>query len=136
MEEKDYKIYPNYVELYLDSKIYNITVIKKALFNHSEDSFYILKHKINGIILVKIHFKTKNIDREKFIEEIYEDLLNESLRYDIMLETKNVRELILGRALYSTCINTDVKKEEEDEEKENYNIKDIAINWFDREKKC
>ena len=64
------------------------------------------------------------------------------MRYKIAQETKDLRELIVGRALYSTCIevdNTENEKEINEEENENisnyeekdYDIDEIAVNWFD-----
>ena len=52
-----------------------------------------------------------------------------------MKQTKNIRELILGRALYSTCIDTEKNENEEKNEMQtddnNYNINNIAVNWFE-----
>lgn len=54
------------------------------------------------------------------------------------METKTIRELIVGRALYTTCIDTETEQDRiEENEKieetlEDYNIDDIATNWFDK----
>ena len=82
---------------------------------------------------------TKNTSN--IVGEFYNELLEESLRYKIAKETKDLRELIVGRALYSTCIevdNTENEKEIIEEENENisnyeekdYDIDEIAVNWF------
>ena len=82
-------------------------------------------------------------DLEKIIGEFYNELLRESLRYNIAIETKNLRELIVGRALYTTCIDLEENQEEKNEEdiEETYNLDEIAVNWFDKygnkeEQKC
>ena len=49
-----------------------------------------------------------------------------------------MREIIVGRELYTTCIDTETEQEKNEENKkieetvEDYNIDDIATNWFDR----
>ncbi|AGY77735.1 hypothetical protein [Clostridium autoethanogenum] len=54
---------------------------------------------------------------KKLVGEFYNELLNQTLRIEIFKETKNIRELILGRALYNTCVEV---KESNSINKENY----------------
>lgn len=122
----------NLIELYLDERIYNLVVIKKALFNYIEDCYYMLDHFDENIILVKIYLKDQNTNIDEYIKKLYNELFNESLRYDIMMQTKNIRELILGRALYTTCIDTDENTVDYDNNDKNHDINEIAVNWFDK----
>lgn len=122
----------NLIELYLDERIYNLVVIKKALFNYIEDCYYMLDHFDENIILVKIYLKDQNINIDEYIKKLYNELFNESLRYDIMMQTKSIRELILGRALYTTCIDTDENTVDYDNNDKNHDINEIAVNWFDK----
>lgn len=122
----------NLIELYLDERIYNLVVIKKALFNYVEDCYYMLDHFDENIILVKIYLKDQNTNIDEYIKKLYNELFNESLRYDIMMQTKNIRELILGRALYTTCIDTDENTVDYDNNDKNHDINEIAVNWFDK----
>ncbi|MBR2744786.1 MAG: His-Xaa-Ser system protein HxsD [Clostridia bacterium] len=122
----------NLIELYLDERIYNLVVIKKALFNYIEDCYYMLDHFDENIILVKIYLKDQNTNIDEYIKKLYNELFNESLRYDIMIQTKNIRELILGRALYTTCIDTDENTVDYDNNDKNHDINEIAVNWFDK----
>ena len=124
----NYKIDKDNITFYIDTNIYNDAVIKKAIYNFIEDRKVIL-NKINEKTIVVVS-KKSNDDIENFVKNFYSELLNESLRFEVMNETKNIRELILGRALYSTCIDTE--ENEETTEKDNkYNINDIAKNWFE-----
>ncbi len=124
----NYKIDKDNITFYIDTNIYNDAVIKKAIYNFIEDRKVIL-NKINEKTVVVVS-KKSNDDIENFVKNFYSELLNESLRFEVMNETKNIRELILGRALYSTCIDTE--ENEETTEKDNkYNINDIAKNWFE-----
>lgn len=122
----------NLIELYLDERIYNLVVIKKALFNYIEDCYYMLDYFDENIILVKIYLKDQNTNIDEYIKKLYNELFNESLRYDIMMQTKNIRELILGRALYTTCIDTDENTVDYDNNYKNHDINEIAVNWFDQ----
>ena len=122
----------NLIELYLDERIYNLVVIRKALFNYIEDCYYMLDHFDENIILVKIYLKDQNTNIDEYIKKLYNELFNESLRYDIMMQTKNIRELILGRALYTTCIDTDENTVDYDNNDKNHDINEIAVNWFDK----
>lgn len=131
---KNYRILSDegLIELYLDERIYNLIVIKKALFNYVEDAYYILDYYDENTIQVKIYLKNEIPDFDEFIKKLYNELFNESLRYDIMMQTKNIRELVLGRALYSTCIDTDENSGNYETNNEGYNINKIAVNWFDK----
>ena len=122
----------NLIELYLDERIYNLVVIKKALFNYIEDCYYMLDYFDENIILVKIYLKDQNTNIDEYIKKLYNELFNESLRYDIMIQTKSIRELILGRALYTTCIDTDENTVDYDNNDKNHDINEIAVNWFDK----
>lgn len=86
-------------------------------------------------IIAKIFMKEHTTNKELFVKALYNELFNESIRFDVMKQTKNIRELILGRALYSTCIDTEKKENEEKNEIQtddnNYNINNIAVNWFE-----
>ena len=130
----------NIINLYVDEKIYNITVIKKALFNFIDDGYFKLQYSKENEINVQIYLKSNIENTDIFIKQIYNELLNESLRFDIMNQTKNIRELMLGRALYSTCIDTDESSEYEENSDDNneYKIDNIAVNWFDKngDNKC
>ena len=136
--KKFYKIDNNgYAEIELDKDIYNLVAIEKSLANFMEKIYIKLEERRNKI-LIKIKIKNKEENLEKIIGELYNDFLRENLRYNVAMETKNLRELIVGRALYTTCI--DIKDEETEEmklkenEEKDYNIDEIAVNWFEKDR--
>lgn len=124
----NYKIDKDKITFYIDTNIYNDTVIKKAIYNFIDNRKIILNKFDEKTVVIVSKKSDDNID--DFIKKFYSELLNESLRFEVMKETKNIRELILGRALYSTCIDTK-NSEEQLEKNEKYNINDIAKNWFE-----
>ena len=87
---------------------------------------------------MKLQANQDNLDN--IIGEFYNELLRESLRYNIAIETKNLRELIISRALYTTCIETEDEKEEISNDNnqleisgdEDYSLDEIAVNWFQK----
>ncbi|MBO5477768.1 MAG: hypothetical protein J6A15_08465 [Clostridia bacterium] len=127
-----YKLVGNNIEVELDTNTYNLSSIKKALYNFCNDRIIDMKFVDESKIHILISLK-KDENSDDLIKKIYEELFNESLRYDVMLQTKNIRELIIGRALYSTCIDTESDSnsaKEEFNEKE-YSIDKIAKDWFE-----
>lgn len=140
--KKSYKIVDDEIELNLSKTIYPLIVVKKVLANFMIENYIKLEEYKNNI---KVYIKFKN-NPINLIDELYNEFLRESLRYEISVETKNLRELIVGRALYTTCIEIDEKensnsKDIEKIDEQDYDIDDIAVNWFDKfetkeEKEC
>ena len=139
--EKLYRVNGNYAEMVLNKDVYPLVSIKKALSNFMQDTYV----KINDIneneYMLQIELKeTGNI--KEIIGEFYNELLRESLRYSIAMETKSLRELIVGRALYTTCIELDDEEPKKDDtmnaneqeqiEIKDYSLDEIAVNWFDK----
>ena len=85
-------------------------------------------------IIVQMVLKENKKNLEKIIGELYNEFLRESLRYNIAIETKNLRELIVGRALYTTCIDLEnnPKGENNATQNEEYGLDEVAVNWFDK----
>ena len=129
MIEKFYEIDGEFAKIVLSKEIYPIVVVKKTLANYLSECFIKIDVEKNDIILYLKN--NKPIDIEKTVLDLYNELLFELIRYDISIETKNIRELLIGRALYSTCI--DVEKDNViNEDTRDYNIDEIATNWFDK----
>lgn len=139
--ERLYEIENEYIKIILDVDIYPIIVIEKTISNFLDIAFAKIEKKNNKII-VKLVLTSKQ-NTNNIVGKFYNELLEESLRYNIARETKNLRELIVGRALYSTCIEVDnveneketIKVENEsfsNTEEKDYDIEEIAVNWFEK----
>lgn len=140
-----YRISGDRAIIKIDANVYPLASVKKAMFNYVEKLYMNVKVKGNKIEIL-VELINNNTDIEIEIKEFLNDCIREALRYEISVETKNIRELILGRALYSSCIKVDenpidsCSKNNENEnnhfsEDEDFDINDIAINWFDRKEK-
>ena len=131
--EKFYTMNDNYAEILLSKDIYPLVSVKKALANFMGETYIKISSNKDEIV-VRIVPKENKENLERIIGEFYNELLRESLRYNIAIETKNLRELIVGRALYTTCIDLEKNQEEKnnDTEEEEYSLDEIAVNWFDK----
>ena len=101
--EKLYSIKENIAEITLEKEIYPIVVIEKAISNFMENAYIKIKTENGKKVIVQLVLKIVNNKEnlEKIIGDFYNELLREALRYEISKETKNLRELIVGRALYT-----------------------------------
>jgi len=125
----------NEIIFYLNKDIYKIKTIMKASYKFIED-FYILLDYCDENIKVVLESKNKN-DTElmkKYKGEFYNELLRQNVRYTVSKDTRNIRELLMGKALYDTCIEyEDSVAEETIEENSDINDNlDILVNWFDK----
>ena len=139
--ERLYEIENEYIKIILDVDIYPIIVIEKTISNFLDIAFAKIEKENNKIIVKLVLNSEQNINN--IVGKFYNELLEESLRYNIARETKDLRELIVGRALYSTCIEVDnVENEKEtikvenksfsNTEEKDYDIEEIAVNWFEK----
>lgn len=139
--ERLYEIENEYIKIILDVDIYPIIVIEKTISNFLDIAFAKIE-KENNKIIVKLVLNSEQ-NTNNIVGKFYNELLEESLRHNIARETKDLRELIVGRALYSTCIEVDnveneketIKVENEsfsNTEEKDYDIEEIAVNWFEK----
>ena len=75
-----------------------------------------------------------NIDRKEDDTEISEkefenEMLTQSVRHEVYLETKNIRELLLARAL-ATSVVADTDSNVSDDINDKYTEEDILKDWF------
>lgn len=135
MNDKLIRESQNSIIFYLNKDVYNVKTIMKTAYNFIEE-FYVLLNYSNGDIEVTLECKALKSSEEmkKYKGEFCNELLRQNVRYLVSQETKNIRELVMGRALYDTCIEyEDAFEEETIEENVDLNDKlDILVNWFDR----
>lgn len=135
-----YEYYQSGAIFHLNSNIYELNCIMKAAYNFIDDFYLFFDYESEDII--RVDFKSKQDRTSKEVEmiigEFHNELLNQSIRYKVSKETKNIRELILGRALYNTCIEDEKDSVNELEVKDNkqldfseLDILNIGINWLD-----
>lgn len=145
MKGIEYDFSSSKFKLPIDKKIYDLEAVMKAAYLFIDNFYIIFREKKDN--LIEAEFTSKNnlsdIDLKKKTGEFYNELLHQVLRNKIADQTQNLRELVIGRALYNTCINT---ADEENIEKNGYfpnksyednsyrdDQLEIAKSWFDKE---
>lgn len=126
----------NKIIFYLSKDIYDVKTIMKTAYNFIEE-FYIILNYINDNIEVILEGKSQknSNEMEKYQGEFYNELLRQNVRYIVAQDTKNIRELVMGRALYDTCIEYEDSVQEDEINEKNADLNDqldILVNWFDK----
>lgn len=109
MIDIQFEVGSNSVTFDIKNEIYPLNVIMKTAYNFTNKFYIFLDYVSEGCIQVQIKPKAllSNSELEKVVGEFFNELLNQNIRYDIENRTSNLRQLILGRALYTECIETD-----------------------------
>lgn len=107
--------------------IYPKEAIIKASYFFADD-FFISLDTDDIYYLVKMEPKTSEVEQD-VEKEILNEVLAQTNRYIISTSTKNIREMIVGRALASTMIDNRDKGYVDDE---TISADDILVNWFDK----
>ena len=116
-------------QLRYNRELYSKIALIKASYNFT-DRAYVHLEADKDYYYVSIIAKSGK-------EEIYEDefeneMLAQSVRHEIYLQTKNIRELMLARAVAtSVVIPEDEKIEMNDETKNEFREDEILKDWFE-----
>ncbi len=89
----------------IDAKLYPLEAITKTSRKYVEN-FNI--EIFDNEETINITFSSKDKNKLMF-EDLRKDFINEvilqTVRYNIFKQTKTIREMIIGRALYQTCVH-------------------------------
>ena len=121
----------NEYRIKLETDLYSKDTIMRTAY-HFIDNYYIFLDKDDDFVVVSmISKKEQKITDGLHIQiegEFRNELLNQEVRKSIRKETKNIRELILARAMYSSYIEEpEIIRESETE----FSIDDIAKDCFE-----
>ena len=91
--------------LHLDATIYARPAVMKA-FYRLQDRYIISYERIGKTLDVFFDLpKEIELDVSNEVKTIMSELSFEMIRYDTMRQTSHLRELLVGRALYATCVD-------------------------------
>ncbi len=113
-----------------NKSLYSKISLIKAAYNYTDKAFVHLDADDN-YYYVDIEMKDgyKDITEKEFVNE----MLVQSIRHEVYLETKNIRELLLARAMSTSIVaETDISKDVVDENEE-YSENEILKDWFDED---
>lgn len=117
--------------LKVDDRLFSGEAILKTSYLFI-DRYYISttytdEHEISISIESKNGNTLTNIDKE-----FSNELIAQMVRYNLSNSNKSMKELILGRALFSTCIDTaEPECQNDDIPLMDYSLDDIAVDWFE-----
>ncbi len=94
--------------LHLDMCLYNRAAVLKVL-NRWTSQYAINLSRTSKDTIEIVFDPLQDVSSDKKIDsqKIHNELIHEMLRLEIIAQTSNVRELLVGRALYATCIEVD-----------------------------
>ena len=104
--------------------VYSKEVLLKAAFSFT-NKLYIHLDADENYFLVELGAKNGETDESVYCA-FENELIAQENRLIIAEKTRNIRELIVARALSSTMINTGITDTDEEE----YNADDILQDWF------
>ena len=117
---KAFELIPNGFMIKIDRNLYAREAVMKALYRFHEK--YIISYETDGVFInVFFEFKSGTDLSIEFIEpeaaEIIKELDFQMIRLDTVRRTKGIRELLVARALYASCIEPEREATENDEAK-------------------
>lgn len=114
-----------YMKFYFNKEIYSKEALLKAAYNFTDRAYMHLDiDNENYVVVIEMKGKESNISEKEFQNE----MLAQMVRLNVQKRTKNVRELMLARALASTVIEKNQIEEACQEE----DIDDILQDWFEK----
>ena len=118
---KAYELIKNGFTIKIDRNLYAREAVMKALYRFY--TRYIISYETEGAF-IQVFFETRsNIDSvDNEVAEIMQELNFQMLRLDTARRTRNIRELLVARALYATCI---------EDKREVLETDNVESNWQD-----
>lgn len=108
-------------------ELYSKIALMKAAYNYT-DSAYVHLDADEDYYYVMIEPKEnrQRISEQEFINE----MLTQSIRHEVYQETKNIRELLLARAMATSVIVDEDLVEDNEQSEDNFTENDILEDWF------
>ena len=109
-------------------ELYSKIALIKAAYNFT-DKAYLHLDADQDYYYVSIYPK---MDEEIVSENQFEnEILAQSVRHEIYLQTKNIRELMLARAVATSVVASEDKIVMEDKVEDEFSEDEILKDWFD-----
>lgn len=100
-----------------------IALLKSAY--HFTDKAYLHLDQDEEDYIIQIEYKG---DAQFDFQEFQNEMLTQAVRYEILRQTKDIRQLTLARALASTIIEDEAIQEIDD--RDDFDVNDILKDWF------
>lgn len=108
-------------------ELYSKIVLIKAAYNFT-DVAYVHLDADDSYYYVTIEPKQpgQNVNEQEFINE----MLTQSVRHEVYQQTKNIRELLLARAMATSVIVDEKMIEDDEQHRDSFTESDILKDWF------
>ena len=108
-------------------ELYSKTALLKAAYNYT-DKAYVHLDADGEYYYVNIEMKDmRNPVSEK---EFTNEMLTQSVRHEIYMQTKNIRELMLARAFATSVVTEPGVLQESSDRPDQYSENEILKDWF------
>jgi His-Xaa-Ser system protein HxsD len=109
--------------------LYSKTALIKAAYNYTDVAFLHLDADEHYYYVV---IETKPGHEDVKEQDFLNEMLAQSVRHEIYLQTKNIRELLLARAMATSVVLNDGKVTDEHEDNDSeFSEDDILKDWFE-----
>ncbi len=112
-------------------ELYSKVALIKAAYNFTDNS-YVHLDADNDYYYVTI--EPKNPDYKVSEQEFINEMLTQSVRHEVYQQTKNIRELLLARAM-ATSVIVDEHLIDDNETEESFTESEILKDWFEANEK-
>lgn len=119
-------------EMKFRRELYSKVALLKAAYNYTNTA-YIHLDSDSEYYYVTLSPKRSNqseINWDITEDEFANEMLAQSVRHEIYLETKNIRELLLARAMATSVIDEGIGEPELPEGREEFQENEILKDWF------
>ena len=118
--------------LAVDDRLFCREAVIKAAYLFLDDYYVYLSYSSEHQISISIEAKPAS-DMAGVDKRFGNELIAQMARYQLTVSNKEMKDLIIGRALYSTCIDTTdtMQPETENVDLDLPSLDDIATDWFD-----
>lgn len=108
-------------------ELYPKIALIKAAYNFTDEAYVHLDADDDYyyVTLTPKRAEPGEVDEQRFVNE----MLAQSVRHEIYLQTKNIRELLLARAM-ATSVIVDEEAIDADDQDETFVEEDILKDWF------
>ena len=114
------------MEFRFSKNIYPKNALIKSAYNFTDKAYLHLDENADEYIVSIIFKDESTFDYDEFENE----MLTQTVRYEVYKQTKDIRKLTVARALASTVI--DELPNDEEVEDNDIDINNILIDWFDK----
>lgn len=155
LKKLEYKIDESKCIFKVNLKIYPLEVLMKVAYIYIDDFYIFFDYETDNENIVSIVFSGKkelNLkELEGHVGEFLNELLHQNIRRTLSNDTKDLRNIILSRALYGTALETDssyIESKNQNTKENSCEIEmidcdtnymndnnEIAISWFEKNSK-